>query len=95
MENYNNNKYISSIFKRETYFGKPKFILPMSSNSDSSKCRDFDFNKIDCLWQNTYKPTKITYAKICPVKTTEKPINNVQVNNVHICDMVQLILFYY
>jgi hypothetical protein len=87
METNNKNKYINSFFKRETYFGAPKFILPLSSNSDSSKCRDFDFNKVDCLWQNSYKSTKINYAKIYPVTntSTKKPE---QVNNLHVCDMV-------
>jgi hypothetical protein len=94
--NNNNNNNVLSFFKREGYFGPHNHnsVLPVSSNSDTSKCRDFDFNKSNCLWQVNATPKKIQYAKIHPfvpkkdvdyIAITIKPLDD---DSVCICDMV-------
>ena len=82
MATVTNNKHVYSFLKRE------KYILPLYSNSDTSKCLDFDFNKYDCLTINKLKITKNH-----PYKAKEDhnfiaiPSNNL-VNTVQFCDMV-------
>jgi hypothetical protein len=93
MEVIATNNIVISFFKRETYFGPRNSVLPVSCNSDTSKCRDFDFNKLNCLWRNNNQNKKINCAKIHPDQFQDKKdvdfiaitINN---DTVDYCDMV-------
>ena len=83
METLTNNKHVYSFLKRE------KYILPLYSNSNTSKCLDFDFNKYDCL-----KINKLKIIKNHPYPAKEDynfiaiPTNNNQDCTVQFCDMV-------
>jgi hypothetical protein len=90
----NTTNTIVLFFKREGYFDPHNSVLPVTSNNDTSKCRDFDFNKSNCLWQANAPSKKIQYAKIHPfvakkdvdyIAITIKPVEN---DSVRICDMV-------
>ena len=94
MESISTNNIVLSFFKREKYFGPHNSVLPVSSSSDTAKCRDFDFNKTNCLWRPNNTNKKITYAKIHPfiakkdvdyIAITIKPLHD---DSVPICDMV-------
>ena len=94
METIVTNNSLLSLLKRETYFGPHNSILPVSSNSDTAKCRDFDFKKSNCLSHNNNKTTKIQYAKIHPFVAKKDvdyiaiTIKSVDDDSVPICDMV-------
>ena len=81
METLTNNKHVYSFLKRE------KYILPLYSNSNTSKCLDFDINKYDCLTIN-----KLKIIENHPYKTKEDykfiAIPNNVVSTLQFCDMV-------
>ena len=92
------NNIVISFFKRENYFGPRNSVLPVSCNSDTSKCRDFDFNKANCLWRNNNLHKKINCAKIYPVQVytdqlqPKKDVDFIAItiknDTVDYCDMV-------
>jgi len=63
-----------SLFKRENNKNIPftkrysNCVLPITSTNDTSRCRDFDLNKSNCL---SNKPKKIKIAAIYPVLDTD------------------------
>jgi hypothetical protein len=63
-------------------------ILPITTNNDSTRCRDFDFNKVNCLKQNY--PRKQKLAVITPYfeRNDTICITIVECNNEIVCDMV-------
>jgi cellulase/cellobiase CelA1 len=97
MEIVSTNNVVISLFKRE-YFAPRNSVLPVSCNSDTSKCRDFDFSKVNCLSRNKNLHKKINSAKIYPVQvyTDQLPAKKdvdfiaITINNdtVDYCDMV-------
>lgn len=95
MEAIATNNIVLAFFKRENYFAPQKSILPVSSNSDSAKCRDFDLDKPNCLWKNSNITKRIQYAKIYPLQA-KKNIDYIAItikadddnSSIPFCDMV-------
>ena len=69
-------------------YNKPDAVLPVHNNdSVAIKCRDFDFNNVDCL-KDKVKPVKpnINLYKIHPIYNNNNKVNHTM--SPSYCDMV-------